>query len=558
VLRQEVMTDSTDRARVNTRARSARPYARWRTWHRLAPRPVLLVASVLAVGVSTVPLAYLAVRTAEAGWSRIAAALRTPGLAELALRSLALAAVVTAGCLVVGVGSALLVVRTDLPGRRFFAVVAALPLAVPTYVAGFAWVSLVDSIAQLAGAKSASGFHGFAAAAVVLILCCSPYVYLPTAAALSGADPAAEEAARALGRGPWATFVSVTLRQIRPAITAGALLVALYVLSDFGAVAILRVNTFTLAIFTSFNLGFDRTGALVLATMLVLLTMAILVGELLARRTNARYARVGSGVRRPPERIALGRWRPVAVTGLAAVALAALGVPAAAMARWFHVGVSRPGSLAEIAAATGNSLTFSAAGAALTILLALPIGLLGARAPGRVAAVLDRITYVSHALPGVVVGLSLVFFGINVAYPLYQTPWLLALAYAALFLPLGVGAVAGAAAQAPPGLEEAARSLGRGPLAVFRTITIPLTLPGLGAGAALVFLTCMKELPATLLLRPTGADTLATELWTHTSVAAYAAAAPYAALLVLFASIPTWLLAVRTGATGPAVIGGAS
>ncbi|MBX6751564.1 MAG: ABC transporter permease subunit, partial [Micromonosporaceae bacterium] len=111
---------------------------------------------------------------------------------------------------------------------------------------------------------------------------------------------------------------------------------------------------------------------------------------------------------------------------------------------------------------------------------------------------------------------------------------------------------------APPGLEEAARSLGRGPLAVFRTITVPLTLPGIGAGAALVFLTCMKELPATLLLRPTGADTLATELWTHTSVAAYAAAAPYAALLVLLASIPTWLLAVRSGATGPAVIGGGS
>jgi len=544
---QEAMTDSAGRARVDARARFGRPYARGRrAWHHLAPRPVLLVASVLAVGVSAVPLVYLAVRTAEAGGSRIAAVLRTPGLAELTLRSLALMAVVTAGCLVIGVGTALLVVRTDLPARRFFAVVAALPLAIPTYVAGYAWVSLVDD------------FHGFAAAAVVLVLCCSPYVYLPTAAALAGADPATEEASRALGRGPWATFVGVTLRQIRPAITAGALLVALYVLSDFGAVAILRVNTFTLAIFTSFNLGFDRTGALVLSTMLVLLTMAVLVGELLARRTTTRYARVGSGARRPPERIALGPWRPVALAGLAAVALAALGIPAGAMARWFSVGVSRPGSLAEIAAAMGNTLTFSAAGAALTMLLALPIGLLGARAPGPVAAVLDRVTYVSHALPGVVVGLSLVFFGINVAYPLYQTPWLLALAYAALFLPLGVGAVAGAAAQAPPGLEEAARSLGRGPLSVFRTVTVPLTLPGIGAGAALVFLTCMKELPATLLLRPTGADTLATELWTHTSVAAYAAAAPYAALLVLLAAIPTWLLAVRSGATGPAVIGGGS
>ena len=183
------------------------------------------------------------------------------------------------------------------------------------------------------------------------------------------------------------------------------------------------------------------------------------------------------------------------------------------------------------------------------MLLALPIGLLTARAPGSLSNLVDRLTYLAHALPGVVIGLSLVFFGINVVYPLYQSVWLLALAYATLFLPLAVGAVAGAAAHSPPSLEEVGRSLGRGPAAVFRTITLPLTMPGIGAGAALVFLTCMKELPATLLLRPTGLNTLATELWTHTSTAAYAAAAPYAALLVVIAAGPTWLLAVRSGLT---------
>jgi iron(III) transport system permease protein len=209
--------------------------------------------------------------------------------------------------------------------------------------------------------------------------------------------------------------------------------------------------------------------------------------------------------------------------------------------------VSRPGSLTEIATAAGNSLAVSLSGALLTMVLALPVGLLTARAPGPLATLLDRLTYVAHALPGVVIGLSLVFFGINVAYPLYQSVWLLALAYATLFLPLAVGAVAGAAAQSPPALEEVARSLGRGPARVFRSVTLPLTLPGIAAGAALVFLTCMKELPATLLLRPTGMDTLATELWTHTSTASYAAAAPYAALLVGLAAVPTWFLSVRGG-----------
>ncbi|WP_158696850.1 ABC transporter permease subunit, partial [Streptomyces ipomoeae] len=144
-----------------------------------------------------------------------------------------------------------------------------------------------------------------------------------------------------------------------------------------------------------------------------------------------------------------------------------------------------------------------------------------------------------------------VFFGINVAYPLYQSVWLLALAYAALFLPLAVAAVGTAAQQAPPALEEVARSLGRRRSHVLCTVTLPLAVPGIGAGAVLVFLTCMKELPATLLLRPTGMDTLATELWTQTSVSAYAAAAPYAALLVLLAAVPTWWLSARTGVLAP-------
>ncbi|WP_020521727.1 ABC transporter permease [Catelliglobosispora koreensis] len=491
-------------------------------------RPVLLAASLIAVAVGLIPLGYLAIRAGEAGWPRIAAEVFTQRTAVLAARSIGLALVVTLACVVIGVGSAFLVVRSDLPWRRGFGVLAALPLAVPTYVAGFSWVSTVD------------GFSGFWAAALVLTLCSYPYVFLPVAAALRGTDAAQEEVSRALGKGAWRTFTGVTLRQVRPAVAAGALLVALYVFSDFGAVSIVLVDTFTRAVFTAFSLGFDRTGALVLSTVLVVLTVLLLTGEGLTRRKGARYAR--PGVSRPPTRIALRGLRWPFIAALAAVSALALGMPAASLIRWLSAGVSRPGSLGEIAAATGNSLFVSVAGALLTTLLALPVGLYAARSPGFLSAGLERLTYLGHALPGVVIGLSLVFFGINVAYSLYQTVWLLALAYAALFLPLAVGAVHAAAAQSPPALEDTARSLGRRPLYVFRTITLPLTLPGVGAGAALTVLTCMKELPATLLLRPTGMDTLATELWTHTSVSEYAAAAPYAALLVLIAAIPTWAL----------------
>ena len=489
--------------------------------------------------VALLPLVYLLIRTGEAGAARIADELLTVRVATLAARTMALAAVVTTGCVVLGVGTAFLVTRTDLPARRTFSVLAALPLAVPTYIAAFTWVSTVD------------GFAGFWASALVLTLCSYPYVHLPVAAALHRADPAQEEVARSLGHSPWRTLRGVTLPQLRPAVAGGALLVALYVLSDFGAVALLRTDTFTRAVFMSFDLGFDRTGALVLSAVLVVLTTVLLAGEAATRRRDARYAVLGSGARRPHNRIALGRWRWVAALAAGAVAVLALGVPALSLARRLAAGVSRPGSLAEITAAAANSLGVAAGGAAVTILLALPVGLLVARAPGALSAGLERLSYLTHALPGVVIGLSLVFFGVNVAYPLYQTRWLLTLAYAALFLPLAVAAVSAAAAQAPPVLEDVARSLGRSPARVFASVTVPLTVPGIAAGAALVFLTCMKELPATLLLRPTGMDTLATELWTHTTVAAYAAAAPYAALLVALSAIPTWFLAARTGALAP-------
>ena len=494
----------------------------------------------MAVGIAQLPLVYLAVRTIETARQRGIADLFTDRVPALAARSLALAAVVTAGCVVLGVGSAFLVTRTDLPGRRVFGVLAALPLAVPSYVAAYAWVAAVHLVDPL------FGFEGFWAAALVLTLCSYPYVYLPAAAVLVGADPAAEEVSRSLGRGSWRTFTGVTLRQLRPAVAAGGLLVALYVLSDFGAVAILRTDTFTRAVFSYFNFGLSRP-ALVLATVLVALTLLLLAGETATRRRGARYARVGGGTGRPASRLRLGAARGPALAALAAVSALALGVPAVSLIRWFGEGVSRPGSLSEVSSATANSVGISLAGAALTLLLALPIGLLVARVPGPVSTVLDRLSYLPHALPGVVIGLSLVFFGINAVPRLYQTGWLLALAYAVLFLPLAVGAVAAAAAQAPPELEQVARSLGRRPIAVFRTVTLPLISPGIGAAAALVFLTCMKELPATLLLRPTGMETLATRLWRHTTVVEYAAAAPYAALLVAIAAVPTWLLVSRAG-----------
>ncbi|MEU3917176.1 iron ABC transporter permease [Streptomyces sp. NPDC029004] len=493
------------------------------------PPAVLLVPAAVAAVFTLLPLGYLAVRSLERGpgfaWDVVAHE-RT---AQLLGRSLGLAAVVVTACLFLGVSLAWLTVRTSLPGARAWSVLVTLPLAVPSYVAAFAWLSAFPGLA------------GFPGAALALTLVSFPYVYLPVTAALRGTDPAQEEVSRSLGVGPLRTFLRVTLPQIRPAAAGGAVLVALYVLSDFGAVSLMRYDTFTRGIYTSYRASFDRTPAAALSVVLVLMTVALVAVE--ARtRGRAGHARTGTGTARRAVRAPLGRWLLPALAWCAAVTTVAVVIPLATLGYWLAVGNSAtwdPAGLLDIAATT---LGIAAAGAALTTLLALPIGVIAARHRGRTAHLLEQSAYAGHALPGITVALSLVFFAVRYAEPLYQELPLLVCAYAVLFLPVAVAATRAAVLQAPPVLEDVARSLGRSPLRVLREVTVPLAAPGVAAGAALTFVVCMKELPATLLLRPTGMDTLATRLWTETGSGSFAAAAPYAASLILLAAVPSYLL----------------
>ena len=346
---------------------------------------------------------------------------------------------------------------------------------------------------------------------------------------------------RSLGRTPWQTFREVTLRQVRPAAAAGGLLVALYTLSDFGAVSILRYDVFTRVIYTAYRSSFDRSTAAVLSLLLVALTVAISVGESRVRRRDV--SRVGGGVSRTPDPVPLGGLRAplVGVSGL--VIALALAFPIASLVWWFVTGLSGGIDGARLAESVAATTWLSLLGAIACTLGAVPVGVLAARHRGRFTAVVEQVTYAGHALPGIVVALALVFLGVRVVPWAYQEAPLLVLAYVVLFLPTAVGSVRSSVALSSVRGEEVARSLGATPGAVLRRVTLPLAAPGIGAGTALVLLTCMKELPATLLLRPTGTDTLATSLWTETGVGAYGAAAPYGLALVVLAVLPTiWLM----------------
>ncbi|HEY8082665.1 MAG TPA: iron ABC transporter permease [Solirubrobacterales bacterium] len=508
---------------------------RWARQGRGRTPAALLVASAAIALLVLAPVGFLFDQTFSNDWDEVQRLLFRPFVGELLVNTMSLVAVGTLACVVLGVSIAWFVERTDLPGRRAWAVLAALPITVPAFVTSYSWVSITPAV------------QGFWGAAGIVTLAYYPLVYLPVAAVLRGMDPALEESARSLGMGPWRTFFRVTLPQTRVALLGGMLLVSVHMLAEFGAFAMLRFQTFTTAIYDQYKLSFDGAAASMLASVLVLLCLVLLVAEVGARG-RGRYARVDSGSARPPTVARLGRARWAVGGGFLALVGLSLGLPLGTLIYWVATGSSSSEfDLSTLLATTGTSLELGLAAAALATLLALPISILAVRHPSRAATVIERATYLPFALPGIVVALSLIVLALDYFPALYGTTLLLVLAYAILSLPLAVVATRAALAQAPPIDEEIARSLGCGPIQATIRVTLPRIAPGLGTAAALVFLATVTELTATLLLAPIGTQTLATQFWANAASLSYGAAAPYAALMVAISALPTYLLTRRLG-----------
>lgn len=513
------------------------------------PAPLILwIPGLLAVFATLVPLWYLVERSTENGWAGWQEELTGP-VFDLLLNSLKLVGTVSAGCLLIALPAAWLTTRTDLPGRRLWTVALALPLAIPSYVAGIVIVGVLGPRGFLQGWLEPLGverlpeIYGLWGATLAVVAVSYPYVFLVLRAGLRAVDPAEEEASRSLGVGPWGTFLRVTLVALIPAIAAALLLVALYALSDFGAVAQLRFSTFTRAIFIRYTSSFDRTGAAVLGVVLAGVTLLVLLSESMLR---ARYQRRLQARRlAPPRPVRLGRWRWPALAFLAVVLLLTLGMPVAVLSYWVVNGVQTGARLPPVWEALRHSLTVAAAGSLITVLLALPVAILATRFGGLPSRLVEQAAFVTHSLPGLVVALALVFFGINYARPAYETVWLMLFAYVILFLPNALASLRGPLVRQNLKLEEAAQSLGRRPLRVLWSVTLPLARPGILAGVALVFLTILKELPATLLLSPPGYRTLPGVIWSHSTEAFYAAAALPALLLLGAAAVPVAIIVWR-------------
>ncbi|CAN5727317.1 iron ABC transporter permease [soil metagenome] len=521
------------------------------------PSPLLVVSSTTVAVLFAGPLAYLVYRNITLG-ADLWATVRSPLVYEPLQRTLVLAVAVSASAAALGTALAWLTTRSDVPLRKLWRLLAPLPLVFPSFVgaaalvAAFAPGGLLDELLSPVGVQQLPPVRGFAGAWLVLTLFTYPYVYLPVAARFASLAPSLEESARLLGRRPVEVFRTVVLAQSWGAVAAGTLLVFLYTVSDFGAVAILRYDTITRVI--EANYLTNPTRALSLGLVLVLVTVAVVIGE----RAVGRRRLVSEAVRaKRPLHVPLGRWRLPALAAVVVLMGGALLAPVVVLGYWAVRGLLR-GDTAATSLATDvggllepavNTALVSVATAAVAVAVVLPVAYLTSRHRSRLGGSVNAVVVGGFALPGLVIALSLVFWvrqaPLALYEQLYQALPLLVFAYVVHFGAQAMRASQVAVGAVPGRLDDAARMLGAGRARRFASIEWPLMRPGLLAGAGLVLLSTMKELPATLLLAPIGFDTLATRIWGASQDGFLAETGLTSLVLVAVSAVLTWFLVAR-------------
>ncbi len=497
----------------------------------------------ILVGISVlVPLLYLLLRAFEAD-SELSMELvfRYRNL-ELLYNTLLLALSTLLAGTLIALPMAWITTRSDIPGRKILTLLGVLPLAIPGYVMAYALLGFTGAngtVAMLFGIDLPR-LSGFSGALTAISLYTFPYLYLNFRSALAGLDPSLEEVSRSLGYRPRVVFFRVVLPQLRPAYYAGALIIFLYVLGDFGAVSLMRFETFSYAIYLQYAASYDRVYAAWLALMLLTLTSTALVVEYRLLR-GLFFHRIGSGNEKRANIIPLGHWKWPAYIFVTILVLLSIFLPLSTILYWM-IEAFDAGQLAGLRQALSGSAMASAPAALLASALAVPLAYIGVRHPSRLTRGIERIAYLGYATPPLAFALSLIFFTLNAAPILYQTLSLLIVAYALHFLAEAIGPVRSSLYQASPRLEEAARSLGYGRLKAFFLATFPIMRNGLIVSAAFVFMSAMKELPITFLLAPVGYETLAVNVWSYTAEAMFAQAAPYALVILLFSTLFVGLL----------------
>ena len=464
-------------------------------------------------------------------------------------RTIQLSVLVSVSAVVIGTWLAWLTTRADLPFQRLWRITLVLPLVLPSFVgagafiAGLAPGGIIHDGLELVGIDAPRRFRGLGAAWLVLTAFTYPYVMLPVSARLVSLRTSLEESSRLLGRSAFSTFATVTLPQLRTAILGGGLLVFLYTLSEFGAVQLLGFDTLTRVIYATRQT--DRATSFTSATVVLILALGVVALE---RSQRGRVTPDDRTATNPPPPVALG-WRTIpAVASCVVVVLLGLVIPVASLATWAQRGISDGRvSLSELVDPALNTTYVALAAAAFAVLAVLPIALATTRRPHASSSTAAVAVIVGFALPGLVIALALAVLTLNtpVLNRFYQTTALLILAYVIHFGSQALASTEFAVRAVPEALRESSRLLEPSPLRRLLRVDLPLMRPGLVAGAGLVMLSTVKELPATLLLAPADFSTLSTEIWASYEEGFYASTGLASLVLIALSAVLTWFLVLR-------------
>jgi iron(III) transport system permease protein len=467
---------------------------------------------------------YLLVRSLEIGVTEVQEVVFSERSIGLLLNSGLLVIAVTFTAMLIGFFQAWLIIRSDLPFKKFFTFLAVLPFAIPSYVAALTWLTNFPSV------------RGFVPAWIILSLLTSPYVYLAASAALLSQSSKQEEVARTLGFNAFQVLRRITWPNVRGAVFAGGLISALYTLSDFGAVSLVKYDTFTRAIYIAYRSSFDRNVAAALSLILVIVAvMLYLTYRYFTNTENPTSSSQFSSLTK------LGKLKVPSLLSLGILATLSFSLPLVSLIRWQSRGQS-VADTAQILRATINTFSYALLGGLVIALLSFASAIVIGRFQSRFTQSLQRLLWITHSLPGLVVALSLIHLSNRYFTISYQTSFLVILAYVILFLPNSFAVLKRPIEKSARALEEVAQSMGYTYRSLISRLLIPMFKKPLLITTALATLTIVKELPATLLLRPTGIETLATRLWSATSGTEYAEASTYALIILLLAGIPTVLL----------------
>jgi iron(III) transport system permease protein len=544
-------------------ARSARSASPW-----------LVRAAFLAALICALPMVAVAIAALTGGTETVRHLAETV-LGRYALTTLWLVAMVSVGTFAVGVGAAWLVTMTRFPGVRAFEVALVLPLAFPAYVLAYAYTHVLDHPGIVQSLlRDVTGWgprdywfpeiRSLGGAAAMLVLVLYPYVYLLARAAFLQQSATTFLAARALGSSAWSAFFRVSLPLARPAIAAGVLLAVMETIADFGTVAYFGVQTFATGIYTSWFSLSDRAAAAQLA--LCLLSFALLLAMLERyQRGGAQYHDTGR------RRVAMP---PAVLTGpraLAAVILCGLPVLLGAVlpvAILFEMGLGSQQDLLSprYLGFIRNSVTLAGVAAVVTVAAAICVGFYQRLRPGRTSRVSGYVARLGYAVPGgvIAVGLMVPFaafdnaldawmratFDIRTGLLITGSIWLLVTAYMVRFLAAALGAYEGGQAMVHANMDAASRSLGQGPMGTLRRVHLPILAPSLLTALLIVFVDVMKELPATLIMRPFNMDTLAVQAYRLASDERLEGAAVPSLVIVAMGLLPVILICRQVGKRG--------